>query len=221
MTTMFGSNIKHLLSITGVRNNKLADAAGVSNGTVGDWLSGKSQGIDGDNLIKVANFFAVRPEQLMHVDLTQLVREDLAHYSVAPLASLMQRVPVAGTAKLGEDGFYDTLQDDFGGGDGHVVFPTRDRDAYALRVEGDSMRPRFKPGEYVVVEPSRAPEPGHEVVVKTTDGRTMVKVFDWRRGGRVQLGSVNEMHPPISFSESAIEKMHRVVGVVQADLYQP
>jgi hypothetical protein len=39
-------------------------------------------------------------------------------------------------------------------------YPSRDPNAYALRVKGDSMRPRIKPGEFVLVEPNTPPQPG-------------------------------------------------------------
>ena len=218
MVTLLAKNIRHLLAKTGTRPVKLARAAGVSPSTVSDWLSGTTKTMEGDNLIKVANFFGVMPADLIEMDLAaDGVAEPAPRYGSTPMR--FERVPVAGAARLGDDGFYDTMQDDLGGGGGFVLFPTRDRNAYALRIQGDSMRPRFKPGEYVVIDTTRAAEPGQEVVVKTIDGRMMVKVFDWRRLGLVQLSNVNEAHRPITLDESSIILMHRVVGLVQADLH--
>lgn len=132
---------------------------------------------------------------------------------------LLANVPVVGTAQLGKDGFYDALEYPVGHGDGFVAYPTRDANAYALRVKGDSMRPRIKHGEFVVIEPHHPPEPGDEVLVRTKDGKTMVKVLDFRRGGVVQLSSVNEEHKPLTVDEQEIDRLHYVAAIVKSSRY--
>lgn len=136
-----------------------------------------------------------------------------------PAGVYSRGVPVVGTAQLGDNGHYDELQYPVGHGDGFVAYPTRDKNAYALRVKGDSMRPRIKPGEFVVVEPAATPQPGDEVLVRTRDGKVMVKVLDFRRGGVVQLSSVNEDHRPITLEEADVERLHLVAAIVKAALY--
>ena len=136
-----------------------------------------------------------------------------------PAGVYSKGVPVVGTAQLGDNGHHEELQYPVGHGDGFVAYPTRDRNAYALRVKGDSMRPRIKPGEFVVVEPAATPQPGDEVLVRTKDGKVMVKVLDFRRGGVVQLSSVNEDHRPITIEEENVERLHLVAAIVKAALY--
>lgn len=128
-------------------------------------------------------------------------------------------VPVVGTAQLGDNGHHEEFAYPVGNGDGFVKYPTRDRNAYALRVKGDSMRPRIKPGEFVIVEPNAPAEAGSEVLVKTRDGRVMVKVLNFQRAGIIELASVNEDHRPITLEESEIELMHSVAGIAKAALY--
>ena len=55
-----------------------------------------------------------------------------------PLRAL-RRVPVSGQVKGGADGYLEETSD----GEGFIEFPTTDSSAYALRVRGDSMHPRF------------------------------------------------------------------------------
>ncbi len=136
------------------------------------------------------------------------------------LDSWLRSVPVVGTAQLGDSGYWDELQHPPGQGDGAVSYPTRDRNAYALRVKGDSMRPRIRPGEFVIIEPNAIPEPGDEVLVRTRDGRSMVKLLASRRSGLVELRSVNEDHAPITLDEAEIELMHYVGGIAKSGLYQ-
>lgn len=128
-------------------------------------------------------------------------------------------VPVVGTAQLGDDGFWHELEYPAGQGDGFVRYPLKDANGYALRVKGDSMWPRIRPGEFVVIEPNTPPQLGEEVMVQTTDGRSMIKLLISRRGGLVELHSVNGAHKPISLEEKDIAKMHHVAAILKPSLY--
>lgn len=128
-------------------------------------------------------------------------------------------VPVVGTAQLGDDGFWQELEYPVGHGEGFVRYPTKDANTYALRVKGDSMRPRIKPGEFVVIEPNTPVVVGEEVMVQTKDGRSMIKELGARRNGMVELRSINEDHRPITLDETNIAKMHHVGGILKSSLY--
>jgi phage repressor protein C with HTH and peptisase S24 domain len=128
-------------------------------------------------------------------------------------------VPVVGTVQAGDDGFWAELDYPVGHGEGHIRYPTNDKDAYAVRVKGDSMRPRIKPGEFVVVEPRHPCKPGDEVVVKTRNGRSMVKVLASSRNGMVELLSINDDHKPITLDIADIELMHHVAGIAKSALH--
>lgn len=43
------------------------------------------------------------------------------------------------------------------------------KDAYALYVEGESMAPRFEPGDLVFIHPHRKPQPGDYVIIQQAD----------------------------------------------------
>ena len=126
------------------------------------------------------------------------------------------RIPVVGTAQLGDNGHFVELEYPAGHGDGYNDLPSRDPCAYAVRCRGDSMSPRIKHGEYVIVEPGTEAQPGDEVLVKATDGRVMVKQFLYRRDGRVHLVSVNDAHPSIAIEEDAIESLHYVAAIAKS-----
>jgi phage repressor protein C with HTH and peptisase S24 domain len=131
------------------------------------------------------------------------------------------RIPVVGTAQLGDDGYWHEQEFPVGHGDGHVRYYSDDPNCYALRVKGDSMRPRIKPGEFVVVEPNAATAPGDEVLVKVRDGRRMVKILHSRRNGQLELYSVNDLHRPLTLDEEQVEAVHRVLGIAPPMLYFP
>lgn len=129
------------------------------------------------------------------------------------------RVPVVGTVQAGDDGYWEELQYPTGHGDGFVRYPSRDPNSYALRVKGDSMRPRIKPGEFILVEPAAPLIPGEEVLVTTVDGKCMVKLLGPRRGGMVELQSINEDHRPITLEETEVRSMHYVAAIAKASWY--
>lgn len=130
-------------------------------------------------------------------------------------------VPVVGKAKLGDDGFFAELEYPVGHGDGYVDCPTDDPNAYALHCVGSSMLPRIKPGEFVVMEPGREVVPGDEVLVRSTDGRVMVKELLYIRDGQVHLGSVNDNQPKLAIPIQEIDRMHYVAAIVKRARWTP
>lgn len=132
-----------------------------------------------------------------------------------------RKIPVRGMAQLGDNGHFVDVEYPVGHGDGYVFFPTKDPDAYALRCNGESMRPRVKHNEFVVVEPNTQVQNGDEVLVKSQDGRVMVKELAYVRDGIVHLSSVNEKHGMLRIPEEQIERMHFVGGIVKRSAWRP
>jgi len=141
------------------------------------------------------------------------ISESNAEY--APQLIQPSLVPVVGSAQLGDNGNWNELDYPVGHGDGYINYPTKDKNAYALRCKGDSMKPRIKDGEFVIVEPNSEYVPGDEVLLKSIDGRVMVKTYLYHRDGRVHLMSINEDHPPQSFALEEIDKIHPIAAIVK------
>jgi transcriptional regulator with XRE-family HTH domain len=132
-----------------------------------------------------------------------------------------KRLAVVGMAQLGDNGFWADIEYPVGHGDGYIDWPTSDPDAYAIECSGDSMRPRIKHGEFVIIEPNHPIQPGEEVMVKSKDGRVMVKELAYKAAGRYTLLSVNEAHGKITLSEDEIDKIHYVAGIAKASMWRP
>jgi SOS-response transcriptional repressor LexA len=143
--------------------------------------------------------------------------DDTGPYRALPLRG----VPVVGTAQLGKDGYWMELEHPTGRGEGVVSYQSTDKNAYAVRVVGESMMPRIKSGEFVIVEPNHSVRPGDEVLVVTTDGQSMVKELLFERDGIVTLGSVNADYGRISLQRSQISKMHYVQGFMKSSGFLP
>lgn len=129
-----------------------------------------------------------------------------------PMVRPSRLVPVVGEVKAGPGGYLEELEYPVGHGDGYVPSPVADESAYAVRVRGDSMSPRYRPGEFVILAPSISAQSGDDVVAIFEDGRKMLKVFGWQRDGEIQLLSINNGFEPITVPSECIRSMHVVAG---------
>ena len=129
------------------------------------------------------------------------------------------RTPVVGTARMGENGYYDEIDYPVGYGDGWVDSYSSDPNAYALRVKGDSMHPAIRHGSFVVVEPNGRCVPGEYIVLALTDGAKMVKELVIERPTEIVIESVNGNHRK-TIDRSEILKMHPVVAIVSASRWR-
>ena len=125
-----------------------------------------------------------------------------------------RKIPVVGQAQGGPEGCISIHDFPAGQSDGWILLPTRDPAAYGLRVRGDSMRPRIKSGELVLVEPSFQSQHGDDVVVKFRDGSAVVKELLWIRDDEICLGSINNGVPPMTRPVEAVISIHRIAGII-------
>lgn len=132
-----------------------------------------------------------------------------------------KKIAVVAMAQLGDNGNFCDLEYPVGHGDGYLHFISTDPDAYGLRCAGQSMEPRIKDGEFVVVAPNHPVTNGDEVLVKAKDGRVMVKVLGYARDGYTTLLSVNQTHKPIRIVSAEIERMSFIEAIVKPSAWRP
>lgn len=85
--------------------------------------------------------------------------------------------------------------------------PVKDH-TFALRVEGDSMEPRFAEGMILIVEPDMSPQPGDFVIAKNGDNEATFKQLV-RDGGDSYLKPLNPRYPMKPLGSA------QVIGVVR------
>ncbi|WP_244314828.1 LexA family transcriptional regulator [Paraburkholderia unamae] len=194
----------------------LAEAAGVTKSAVSQWLDGKIKSLKLEYAVGIQEKYGYSAIWLVLGKGEKMVPgihpDD--PFNPIPLPP-GRRIPVVGTAQLGDNGFWAELEYPVGHGDGYLDFPSGDKDAYGIRCRGDSMLPRIKDGEYVIIEPNRKIENGDEVLVKSSDGRVMIKLFLYSAQGRSHFMSVNEAHKPIAIDSKEIERLHFVAAIVK------
>jgi transcriptional regulator with XRE-family HTH domain len=91
-------------------------------------------------------------------------------------------------------------------------FDVSDPRAYGVKVRGDSMMPRYKPGEVLVVSPNTPVEDGDEVYVALLSGERLLKIARKAQGGWI-LESENRAYPARFVKKSEIGTMHPVMWI--------
>ena len=128
-----------------------------------------------------------------------------------PPKGLSPTIPVVGMAQAGKGGFFDDQGYPVGEGfDTISRQDVRDPNAYAVKVEGDSMRPRYDPGDIVVASPMRVIRNGDYVVARLVDGQVMVKRYR-ESNHTIILESLNPAHAPVVVGKDKLQFVHRVV----------
>lgn len=131
-------------------------------------------------------------------------------------SALGRRIPLIGLAQAGSEGFFDDGGYPVGGGWDEISVPdVPDPNAYALEISGDSMEPVFRDGDVVIVSPAAPVRRGDRVVVRTRKGEVMAKELLRQSARRVELASLNPLHPGFSFALEELAFMHRIVWASQ------
>lgn len=190
----------------GLTKTGFAKLVGVSQPTVTDWENGKMQP-NGVNLLNASRVLGMSPEQLMTGRASP--QKDAAVLARPTKQSEARKVWVVGN---GQGGMPDRIWTDgdypVGASDRYAEEHTNDAHAFIIKLHGDSMVPRYMPGEYVLIEPSIPPDLEDDVLVRLATGETMVKRLLSRRGG-IRLGSYSTPEV-MTFSDSEITWMYYI-----------
>ncbi|MDH2394643.1 S24 family peptidase [Providencia rettgeri] len=203
-----GTKIREIRKSKGMTILDLATAVNSDVGNISR-LERNVQGYSESTLIKIATALGVTVSDLFSE--TPIQSDDIEYVGKVPSGM----VQVIGEAFLGVDGAVDMIESH----NGWLKIYSDDKEAYGLKVKGDSMWPRIQSGEYVVVEPNTNVRAGDEVFVRTTEGHNMIKIFNKTRDGDYQFTSINNAHKPITLDPSLIDKMHYVSAIVKPTKY--
>ena len=177
----------------------LARACGISRASVNAWFHGPTESIDGKYLTTAAEYLGVDPhwlatgqgEMAAH-DPDKIMPLWGNEQRIRPNLINLRQVPVIGTTQGGlSDREWTDGEFPVGGFDEYAECSTADKNAFLCRVVGDSMAPRYRSGEFCLVEPNTVPEIEDDVLVRLATGETMLKRLLGVRGG-LRLGSYND-----------------------------
>lgn len=122
---------------------------------------------------------------------------------VAPDPVGRRRVPVVSWALAGTmegRGHFEDLANQI---NETVETSSRDPNAFAIEISGDSMEPYVSPRDIVVFEPNHDATNGMPVLVKLIDGRVFFKRL-YRNGVKITLQSDNDSYPDLEFDQNEI-----------------
>lgn len=122
----------------------------------------------------------------------------------------LKTIRITGEIYGEEDGNLGTVRYEYSIDADRVAYPASGDRCYALRVRGDSMSPRIRHGEIIVIDPDHEPEAGDDVVIKMKDGRMMVKVFLYRRHNEITVGAINAGVGNTTLIADDVSEMHYV-----------
>lgn len=188
---------------------QLAERAGIAQASISEIERGLTR--TSGHLVKFATICGVSPIWLSEGTGSMLASEQSNVAPGPPILSATRRIEIVGTAQLGNDGYWAGLDV----AEGWVETWSRDEDAYALRLKGDSMAPAIRSGWIAVCEPNHRLVPGEYVMVTTVDGQSMVKELLFENDEGVNLASVNAAYGErrvIAWAD--IEKIHYVGNIL-------
>jgi phage repressor protein C with HTH and peptisase S24 domain len=91
-----------------------------------------------------------------------------------------------------------------------------DKEAFAARVFGDSMTPKYFPGDIVVFSPALPARNGDDCFVRFGDGQTTFKRAFFETDGKarrpvIRLQPRNEQYPPTIIPSNQVSGLYRAV----------
>jgi phage repressor protein C with HTH and peptisase S24 domain len=90
----------------------------------------------------------------------------------------------------------------------------QDNDAFAARVHGDSMTPKYREGDIVIFSPAAQPKDGDDCFVRFEDGHTTFKRVFFESGdggGMIRLQPRNEKYRPQTVPSERISGLYKAV----------
>ena len=123
--------------------------------------------------------------------------------SITPPPLGARRVPIVSWAAAGAAKDFQDLATQI---DEYVDTSSRDPNAFAVFIEGDSMECKFYAGDRIIFAPNLEPRNGDAVIAKLTDGRVLFKWFHRTgpEGKRIRLSSENQNYAPLEFSQEEL-----------------
>lgn len=200
----------------------LAKAVGYTPSVYRDIEEGSSQ--MGEKMVaKVAKVLGIAPEDLTnggdHVPERGAIRGTFGTVPQLRMgpgmeSSRVKFVPLLSMAQCGTMHSYD---DTAYAHDGFIAFDSKDPQAFAVTLAGDSMQPRYDAGDVAVVYPGSTARNGDLVIARLTDkegGDVMFKVFQ-AAGEQVKLSSYNPTYQPLEWHRSAFQWVYPVASVTK------
>jgi len=128
----------------------------------------------------------------------------------------VRTMPLLGFVQAAEGGHFDERGFPDGVGWDELGFPAvDDRNAYALEISGDALRPAYRDGAFLIVSPSAAIRRGDRVVVKTRSGEVVVRELARKTAKAIELRAFGAGQPDRTLATEDYLWIARIVWASQ------
>ncbi|MCF7785581.1 MAG: LexA family transcriptional regulator [Prosthecobacter sp.] len=214
------AKLKTAREAKGVTQAQLAKAIGYSDlGTYQNIEDGHSQ---------MGEKMAIKAAKILGIDVSELMDGSDHLVDRSPSGGTFGavpdiRLPPGMTAKfvpllsLAECGPAMTWTDEAYAGEGALVFDCKDPKAFAVKLSGDSMQPKYDAGETAIIYPSFQPRNGDVVLARLNDdlgGDVMVKLYQ-KSGDTITLSSYNHVYQPMTYPRASFALIYPVAQITK------
>lgn len=201
-----GQRIRELRDQKGMKQKALAEKSGLSNEHLSKIELGKETNLRASTIEAIAKALGVDSAFLQYG--TASGRE----YSPSEYLDPSKWAPAIGLARAGRSGFF-TEQ-------GYPSFEGFDKverppdltglHVYGVKLEGDSMVPRFQEGDIVLVDPDVQPQAGNYVIAMIDTDEVMIKKLSFHNDFII-LKSLNPSFEDIVLPRKRVKFLHKVM----------
>ncbi len=182
--------------------------SGISQSTISKIENGKRK-IKLETLSKIAKALGVSLEQLTGESASSIIEDRLPGYRPIEPDNLFE-VPVLGTIRAGQPIYAQENIEGYMLVDRSIVRVGPGEEVFYLRVTGDSMTPKYQPGDLVLIRRQPAVANGEVAAVIIDDeNATLKKVYNIN--GEVWLYSTNPAYEPFKVSANQIYVLGKVL----------
>ncbi len=187
--------IKKRRSELGLTLLDIAKKMEVNEATVQRWESGNIKSLRQGRLAQLAEILKVSPAELMGWT------NERQRHLIPVLGDVPAGIPIEAATNIID---YEEISEEM----------ARAGDHFALRIRGDSMEPRFKEGDVVIVRKQETVDNGQVAVVMVNGNDATVKKF-YKTAAGVMLVGNNPTFTPLNYTPEQVEQLPvRVIGRV-------
>lgn len=178
---------------------QLANLVGVTKPAVSQWEKGESR-IKPEHLFKLAAILKEDPKVLLSGGVSSAGKKD----NISLIARPVAWVPVI-TLSVSHDYKNKILESD-----GRLPMPKEavvHEEMFFVSIEDDSMLPRYKPGDLLLIDPRKKPKPGDRVLAILPDGSNNIRRFMQPTLDTYLLSPLNELYASYLIEDKGREKI--------------
>ena len=196
---IFANNLSYYVANSGKQQKDIAKALGFNQKTFNGWCNGLSMPTMG-KIQALADYFNIGKSDL--VDERVISKTAVTSYRIPVLGRVAAGLPIEAQQEILD---WEEIS-------GEMAL---DGEYFALQIKGDSMEPRMKSGDVVIVRQQEDADDGDTVIALVNGNDAVCKRLKKYQDG-IALVSTNPAYEPMYFSGSEIDETPvRIIGKVK------